>query len=674
MNDLEKVRKEIEELRKKIRYHEYLYYVKNQPEISDFEFDLLMKQLIAFEEKYPQFKTADSPSVRVGGEVAEGFESIRHEIPMMSLDNAYNYGELREFENRLKRILGHRNFTYVVEMKFDGLSLSLIYIDKILNVGATRGDGVFGEVVTQNVKTIRSIPLRLNYVGKQFDIDLKNKIEVRGEIILPIKHFEELNEFRKKEGQTPFANPRNAAAGTIRTLDSKIVASRKLDFYAYYLFVDGKVPFKTHYECLLFLESIGFKTSPLKKVCKNMREVEEFIEEIGNKKDSLGFEIDGAVIKVNEIELQKIAGSTAKFPRWAIAYKYPEEESITKVVDIIVQVGRTGALTPVAVLEPVFIDGSTVSRATLHNEDEIKRLDVRVGDYVIIKKAGEIIPKVVRVLKEKRNANLPLFKMPDKCPVCGGLVVRDVGEAIYRCVSVNCPAKLKGSILHFASKKAMNINGLGDSLVNQLVEKGLVKSIPDIYFMDFDSVSNLERMGEKSTENLFREIEDSKNRELYRLIFGIGIRYVGEKTAKILAEQFESMDTLMSSKYEDLIKIDEIGEIIARSVVDFFKDDKNREMMKRLKEAGVNMKSIKEKREDNLKGLTFVFTGTLSTMSRDEAKEIVERLGGNATNSVSKKTDYVVVGEKPGSKFIKAKKLGIKTLNEKEFLKLIGKE
>ncbi len=674
MSDLENVKREIEKLREKIRYHEYLYYVKNEPEISDFEFDLLMRKLIALEEKYPQFKTPDSPSERVGGKVSDGFSSIRHEIPMMSLDNAYNFGELREFGNRLVRIFGHRNFTYVVEMKFDGLSLSLIYENEILTVGATRGDGISGEVVTQNVKTIRSIPLKLRYVNVEGAIDLKKKIEVRGEVILPKKHFEELNEIRKKEGLPPFANPRNAAAGTIRTLDSKVVASRKLDFYAYSLFVDGKVPFNTHFESLLFLELIGFKTSPLKKVCRNMKEVEAFIEEIGEIKENLDFEIDGAVIKVNEIELQKMAGSTAKFPRWAIAFKYPEEEAITKVVDIVVQVGRTGALTPVAILEPVFIGGSTVSRATLHNEDEIKRLDVRVGDYVVIKKAGEIIPKVVRVLKEKRNGELPLFNMPDRCPICGGLVVRDSGEAIYRCVSVSCPAKLKGSILHYASKKAMDINGLGESLVNQLVDKNIVKSIPDIYFMDFEVVSNLERMGKKSTENLFKEIEKSKNRELNRLIYGIGIRYVGEKTARILAEKFKSMDALMSATYDELVKIEEIGEIIARSVVDFFRDEKNRDMIDRLRAAGVNMMGVDEKVDDKLKGLTFVFTGTLSSMTRDEAKEMVEKLGGKATNSVSKRTDYVVVGENPGSKYEKAKKLGVKVLNEKDFLKIIGKE
>ncbi len=673
MEDLEKIKKEIEKLREEIRYHEYLYYVKNEPEISDFEFDLLMKKLIALEEKYPQLKTPDSPSQRVGGEVADGFPSIRHSIPMMSLDNVYNFGELREFERRLKRLLGVDRLTYVTEVKFDGLSLSIIYENKILQVGATRGDGINGEVVTNNVRTIRSIPLKLQYVSQDGDIDLSQKIEVRGEVILPKSHFEEVNRQRVKENLPPFANPRNAAAGTIRTLDPKVVANRKLDFFAYSLFINEKIPFKTHFEVLKFLESIGFKTSPFKKVCHGADEVKEFIEEVGNKKETLDFEIDGVVIKLNDIALQERAGSTAKAPRWAVAYKYPEEETITKVIDIVVQVGRTGALTPVAILEPVFIGGSTVSRATLHNEDEIKRLDVKIGDYVVIKKAGEIIPKVVEVLKEKRDENVREFKMPRRCPVCGGLVVKDEGEAVYRCISVNCPAKLKGSILHYASKKAMDIEGLGKSLVDQLVEKKLIKSIPDIYFLDFEKVMSLERMGKKSTENLFEEIEKSKKREFHRLIYGIGIRYVGEKTARILAEKFKSMENLMKANMDELMAINEIGEVVANSVVNFFKDEKNRKMIEDLKRAGVNMEGRYESASGNLSGLTFVFTGTLSSMSRNEAKEKIESLGGKVTSSVSKKTSFVVVGKDPGSKYEKAKSLGVKIIDEKEFLKLIEK-
>ena len=673
MEDLEKVKREVEKLREEIRHHEYLYYVKNEPEISDFEFDLLMKKLIALEEKYPQLKTPDSPSQRVGGEVADGFPSIRHSIPMMSLDNVYNFGELREFERRLKRLLGVNELVYVTEVKFDGLSLSIIYENGILQVGATRGDGINGEVVTSNVRTIRSIPLKLQYVSKDEEIDLSQKIEVRGEVILPKSHFEEVNRQRVKENLPPFANPRNAAAGTIRTLDSKIVANRKLDFFAYSLFVNDGIPFETHFEVLEFLEKIGFKTSPFKKVCHGVDEVKEFIEEVGNKKETLDFEIDGVVVKLNDIDLQERAGSTAKAPRWAVAYKYPEEETITKVIDIVVQVGRTGALTPVAILEPVFIGGSTVSRATLHNEDEIKRLDVKIGDYVVIKKAGEIIPKVVEVLKEKRDENVREFKMPRRCPVCGGLVVKDEGEAVYRCISVNCPAKLKGSILHYASKKAMDIEGLGKSLVDQLVEKKLIKSIPDIYFLDFEKVVSLERMGKKSTENLFEEIEKSKKREFHRLIYGIGIRYVGEKTARILAEKFKSMENLMKANMDELMAINEIGEVVANSVVNFFKDEKNRKMIEDLKRAGVNMEGRYESASGNLSGLTFVFTGTLSSMSRNEAKEKIESLGGKVTSSVSKKTSFVVVGKDPGSKYEKAKSLGVKIIDEKEFLKLIEK-
>ncbi len=673
MEDLEKVKREVEKLREEIRHHEYLYYVKNEPEISDFEFDLLMKKLIALEEKYPQLKTPDSPSQRVGGEVADGFPSIRHSIPMMSLDNVYNFGELREFERRLKRLLGVNELVYVTEVKFDGLSLSIIYENGILQVGATRGDGINGEVVTSNVRTIRSIPLKLQYVSKDEEIDLSQKIEVRGEVILPKSHFEEVNRQRVKENLPPFANPRNAAAGTIRTLDSKIVANRKLDFFAYSLFVNDGIPFETHFEVLEFLEKIGFKTSPFKKVCHGVDEVKEFIEEVGNKKETLDFEIDGVVVKLNDIDLQERAGSTAKAPRWAVAYKYPEEETITKVIDIVVQVGRTGALTPVAILEPVFIGGSTVSRATLHNEDEIKRLDVKIGDYVVIKKAGEIIPKVVEVLKEKRDENVREFKMPRRCPVCGGLVVKDEGEAVYRCISVNCPAKLKGSILHYASKKAMDIEGLGKSLVDQLVEKRLIKSIPDIYFLDFEKVVSLERMGKKSTENLFEEIEKSKKREFHRLIYGIGIRYVGEKTARILAEKFKSMENLMKANMDELMAINEIGEVVANSVVNFFKDEKNRKMIEDLKRAGVNMEGRYESASGNLSGLTFVFTGTLSSMSRNEAKEKIESLGGKVTSSVSKKTSFVVVGKDPGSKYEKAKSLGVKIIDEKEFLKLIEK-
>ncbi len=660
----EEAEKRIKKLKEEIRHHERKYYVENSPVISDYQFDMLLKELEHLESLFPDLITHDSPTQRVGGEPVEGFLTVFHEKPMLSLDNTYSYEEIREFERKIKRIIPGEKIDYVAELKIDGLSMSIVYEKGLLVRGITRGDGVKGEDVTHNVKTIRSIPLV---------IDEKRKVEVRGEIYLPFASFKKINEERTERGEPLFANPRNAAAGSMRTLDPKEVSGRGLDSFIYYIFINGNEPFETHWENIALLKKLGFKTNPNTRYCENIEEVIEFCEEWNEKKEKLDYEIDGVVIKVNSVRLQKILGATSKFPRWAIAYKYPPKQAVTKLKKIIVQVGRTGALTPVAVFEPVELSGSIVSRATLHNEEEVQRKDIRIGDFIIVEKAGEVIPYVVASVKERRSGDEKIFEMPKNCPICGSKVYKPEGEVISRCLNASCPAKIKESILHFASRKAMNIEGLGDALVDQLVEKNLVKSISDIYNLKYEDLLNLERMGPKSSRNLLEQIEKSKENDLSKLIYALGIRYVGEHIAEILAENFESIDDLAKAKKEELLKIREIGEKVAESIEMFFKQKENLDLIDRLKSAGVNVRSKRERKivKDVLKGKTFVITGTLSKYTRDEAEKLIISLGGKVSSSISSKTDYLIVGSEPGSKLEKAKALGVKTITEEEFLEII---
>ncbi len=663
----EEAKEKIEKLKKEIRFHEYKYYVENAPVISDFEFDKLLKELERLESIYPEFITPDSPTQRIGEQPIEGFESVEHKNPMLSLQNAYSFEELFDFDAKVKKNTGISSVEYVTELKIDGLSISLIYENGILVRGITRGDGKRGDDVTHNVKTIRSIPLRIKE---------KRKVEVRGEVFLSKEAFEKINREKELKGEPLFANPRNAAAGTMRLLDPKEVARRGLDIFVYYIFINDTEPFDTHYENLKFLKALGFKVNPNSRLNKNINEVINFCKEWEPKREELDYDVDGIVVKVNDINLQKKLGATSKFPKWAIAYKFPPKQVRTRIKDIIVQVGRTGAITPVAVLEPVEVAGSTVSRATLHNEDEIRRKDIRIGDWVWLVKSGDVIPKITGVIKERRTGDEKEFKMPEYCPSCGAKLYKPEGEAIWRCPNVSCPAKLKGSILHFVSRDAMNIEGMGESLVQQLLDKKMLKDIADIYYLDPEKIEKLERMGKKSTENLMREIEKSKKNELYRLIYGLGIRLVGEYTAKLLASHFKSLDSLMNVGKEELTEINEIGEKVAESIVIFFNEERNLRVIEKLRKAGLNFYQKKEKEPvlAKFQGLQFVFTGELDKYSRSEAKKIVESLGGRVSSSVSKKTDYVVVGKNPGSKFEKAKSLGVKILNENEFLKLIGEK
>ncbi len=662
---LEKIKERIEKLREEIRFHEYKYYVENKPIISDYEFDLLLKKLEDLESKYPQFITPDSPTQRVGERPVEGFNSYEHEIPMLSLQNAYDFHEVEEFYKKILKFTNGRDFETVTELKIDGSSIALIYEDGVLTRALTRGDGRIGDDVTHSIKTIKSIPLRISD---------KRKIEVRGEVYLSYESFYKLNREREEKGEEPFANPRNAAAGTIRLLDPVEVSKRGLDAFFYYIFIEGKEPEKTHSKNLEILKKLRFKVNPHYKVNKNLSEIIEYCKVWDEKRKKLNYDVDGVVIKVNSIELQKELGFTSKFPRWAVAYKFPPEQAITRIIDIKLQVGRTGAVTPVAILEPVKIAGTTVSRATLHNEEEIKRKDVRIGDFVWLIKSGEIIPKITGVIKERRSGNEKVFKMPKNCPVCGAKLYKPPDEAVWRCPNISCPARLRESILHFVSRNAMNIEGMGEALVDQLLSHSLIKELSDIYYLRFEDVEKLERMGKKSTENLFKQIEKSKENELYRLIYGLGIRYVGEVTAKTLEEHYESLYKLMNAKFEELIEIKDIGEKVAQSIVSFFSEDRNLKVIEKLEKAGINFYRKQTKKSEKLKGKVFVFTGELKSYTRSKAKEIVELLGGKVSSSVSRKTDFVVVGENPGSKYKKAIELGVKTINEEEFLKLLKEE
>ncbi|MBP2071147.1 NAD-dependent DNA ligase LigA [Thermoanaerobacterium butyriciformans] len=651
------IEERINELRDKLNHHNYMYYVLDRPEIPDYEYDMMMRELIKLEEEHPEFKTPDSPTQRIGGEPIKEFEPFTHVVVMQSLANAFTEGELRDFDRRVRSSVG--DVEYVVELKIDGLSVELIYENGIFTIGSTRGDGYVGENVTNNLKTIKSIPLRLK--------DNLNLI-VRGEVFMPRASFEKLNEERELNGESLFANPRNAAAGSLRQLNPKITAKRDLDIFVFNLQRIEGVELKTHVEALEFLKEQGFKVSPHLKKCKNIDEVIEDINYIRTIRDSLPYDTDGAVVKVNDLEKREILGSTVKDPRWAIAFKYPAERQKTKVKDIIVQVGRTGALTPTAILEPVKIAGSIVSRATLHNEDYIKEKDIRIGDTVIIQKAGEVIPEVVSVVVEDRKGHEKYFNMPDTCPECGATTVRLPGEAVTRCTGLNCPAKLKRGIIHFASKDAMDIDGLGPAVIGQLLDNHLIHNIADLYYLKYDDLIKLDRMGDKSVKNLLNAIEESKGRDLDRVIFGLGIDLIGSKAASILANHFKTMDSLEEATFDELTDIEEVGPKMADSIIAFFKEKQNREILDKLKKAGVNMVKKKNENTSNIfDGLTFVLTGTLSSYTRDEAKKLIEERGGKVTGSVSKKTNYVVAGTDPGSKLSKAQQLGVKVIDEKEF-------
>jgi DNA ligase (NAD+) len=664
------VKKEIEELREKLRYHEYRYYVLDDPEISDAAYDRMMNRLKELEEAHPELVTADSLTVRVGGAPREGFSTVRHARPMLSLDNAFSYDALREWDRRVREGSGHEKIEYIAEHKFDGLSISLQYEDGVLVRGVTRGDGMTGEDVTPNVKTIRSIPLRVDAAVLK-----KNKLravfEVRGEIMMTKKAFEALNRKQEEIGGKIFVNARNSAAGAVRVLDPAITAARRLDFFAYYLLVDGKVPFPKHSESLQILKQLHFRASDDWKLCAGIEAVTAYCDDWDAKREKLAYEIDGVVVKVNSIPIQNELGYTSKAPRWAIAYKYPARQETTVVNDIIVQVGRTGTLTPVAVLEPVQVGGVTVSRSTLHNMDEIERLGLQICDTVLIERAGEVIPHVLKVVKEGKNRKP--FRMPKHCPECNSTIHHVEGEVAYRCVNAACPAKRKESLLHFAGRHAMNIDGLGDKIVDQLVDKGLVKDVADLYALKEDAVAGLERMAEKSAQNLLEEIEASKKNSLERLIYALGIQFVGERTGQLLAEHFSSLEELAAAEEEQLEEVPEVGPKVAASIVEFFSEAANRQLIKKLNKAGVHPTAEKRVvKSQKLAGKSFVFTGGLANRSREEAGELVVQHGGKISGSVSKKTDYVVVGTDPGSKYDKAKELGVTILSEKEFEKLLS--
>src|ERR1700674_1716326 len=665
------IQKKLEALREKIRHHEYRYYVLDDPEMSDADFDKLMNELKRLEAEHPELITPDSPTQRVGGKPREGFVKAKNSSPMLSLDNAYSEEELRDWERRVHELTGRTDLEYMCELKLDGMSLALVYSDGRLERGITRGDGTTGEAVTSNVRTVRSIPLTIAE-DKLKKAGIPTDFEVRGEMLMPLAAFRKLNEERERQGLATFANPRNFTAGTVRQLEPSITAQRRMDFFAYMLLKDGRTYFDRQSKTMDALELAGFKVNPNRKLAKNLEEVWKFIQSWESKRESLPYEIDGIVIKVDRTAWQRELGFTGKAPRWAIAYKYAARGGVTQIEDIVPQVGRTGKLTPVAWLKPVSIGGTTVSRATLHNMDEIERLGVKIGDWVEVERGGDVIPKVVKVVEDKDHPRgKKQFVMPEHCPVCGGNVVRTPGEVDHRCVNANCPAKLQGTILHFASRHVMNIDGLGEALVNQLTERGLVKNVADLYKLTKDDLLKLERMGEKSAENVLAEIGASKKLPLERVIYGLGIRFVGERTAQFLAEHFGSMEALMDAGEEELQQVNEVGPRIAQSIAEFFREPKNRTLVKDLHHLGLRLVGQKKERGTKLAGKTFVLTCTL-TRPRDQIKKMIEEAGGRVSGSVSKKTDYVVAGTDAGSKLDKAKELGVSVIGEKDLDKLLG--
>ena len=661
----QQAKKRIEELRKLTTYYAQKYYDEDAPEISDFEYDMLMLELRNLENTFPEFISTDSLTQKVGGTVKEGFEKVEHIVPLQSLQDVFDYESIYLFDEKMQEIAKQENkkLKYVVETKIDGLSVSLEYKNGVFVKGATRGNGLIGEDITENLKTIHTIPQTLKE-----PID----IIVRGEVFIGTKEFEKLNEEREAREEALFANARNAAAGSLRQLDSSITASRPLDIFVFNVQKSDNVAFTSHYESLLYLEKIGFQVNPVKILCTNMDEVITAIQKIGKDRPDLSFGIDGAVIKVDDLELRTKIGQTAKVPKWAIAYKYPPEKKETIVKDIVCQVGRTGVITPLAILEPVVVAGSTISKTTLHNEDFIKEKDLRVGDYVYIQKAGDVIPEIVEVIKEKRKGTEIIFEMPSICPVCGSPTFREPGEAAVRCIGIECPARTLRNIVHFASREAMNIEGLGEAIIEQLLNIHLIENIADIYYLKLEDVASLKKDGKKFAQNLIDSINHSKENDLDKLICGLGIRNVGSKLAKVLAKRFKSMKTLMNASIMDLNEIEEVGEIIANNVYEFFRQDQTIDLINRLKKANVNMEYLKmQESDDRFYGKTFVLTGALESFTREQASEIIENFGGKTSSSVSKKTSYVLAGEDAGSKLIKANELGIPVITEEEFNDMI---
>jgi DNA ligase (NAD+) len=653
---------ELEILREELRRHERLYYVLDQPEITDAEYDALMRRLRQLEDQFPELATPDSPTQRVGGKPREGFVKVRHSSPMMSLDNALNEGELRDFDRRVRELLGGAAYRYVAELKLDGLSMAAHYRDGQFVQAVTRGDGTVGEDVTENARTIRSLPLRANTRLEAF--------ETRGEAIMNRRAFERLNAGRDERGLARFANPRNAAAGSLRVLEPQITAARRLDYFAYLLLTDGRPAYDSHWQSLEELSRMGFKVNPNRRLCANVEEALAFCAEWEARRNDLPYEIDGAVLKVDSVEQQRTLAFTAKAPRWAIAFKYAARQAVTAVEGIELQVGRTGALTPVARLRPVEVGGVTVGRATLHNEDEIERLGLEIGDDVVIERSGDVIPKVVRV--HALGSYRRKFQMPSQCPVCGGTVVREEGESARRCINTNCSARLKESILHFASRGVMNIDGMGEALVDQLVDRGIVASVADLYDLTAGKLLSLERMGPKSAANILRNIENSKSNPLPRVLTALGIRFVGERTAELLAEEFGGLDMIAAAGAEELQDAPEVGPKVAESVFQFFREPRNQELVNRLRAAGLRFEYQSARPSGGaLDGLTFVLTGTLPTLTREEAKRLIEIAGGKVSGSVGKKTNYVVAGEDSGSKLAKARALGVQVVNEAQLLELI---
>ena len=664
MNKTE-AKKRIEELRKETAYHAKKYYDDDNPEISDFEYDMLMVELRNLEAKYPDLISKESLTQKVGGTVKEGFEKVTHEVPLQSLQDIFNFDDLYAFDERMKEQANKfsKELKYVVETKIDGLSAALEYKKGKFVRGATRGNGLVGEDVTKNMLTIKHIPKELKE-----PID----ITVRGEVFIGTNEFEKLNEERALEEQPLFANARNAAAGSLRQLDSKITEKRPLDIFIFNVQKSEDIKFTSHYESLLYMEKLGFNVNPVKILCNNIEEVIEAINKIGEQRKDLYFGIDGAVIKVDDLELREKIGSNYKVPKWAIAYKYPPEKKETVVKDIVCQVGRTGAITPLAILEPVVVAGSTISKTTLHNEDFIKEKDLKIGDHVYIQKAGDVIPEVVEVIKEKRTGKEIDFEMPKTCPVCGAEVVRLDGEAVNRCIGIECPAKILRNITHFVSREAMNIDGLGESIIEQLIEKGLINNIADIYYLTYEDISSLKKDGEKFTQNLLNSIENSKNNDLDKVICSLGIKNVGAKLAKILAKEFKNIDDLMNASVIRLNSINDVGEITANNIYEFFKQEQTIDLINRLKNAGVNMEYLQQESDDErFFGKTFVLTGSLSNYTRDEASKIIEDFGGKTSSSVSKKTTYLLAGEDAGSKLTKAEQLGVTIITEREFEDMI---
>ena len=666
-------KKRIEKLREELNFHNYRYYVLDDPVVSDAEYDRLMRELESLENQFPQLRTPNSPTQRVGAPPLDKFEEVRHVLPMLSLANAFEEAEVREFDDRLKRFLKNPgDIEYCAELKIDGVAVELVYVEGHFTTSSTRGDGLVGENVTQNLKTIKSIPLSL--IVKKSESP-PSRLEVRGEVYFPLKPFQELNLKREKSGDPIFANPRNAAAGSLRQLDSSITAHRPLDIFCHGIGQFTGAALASQWELLDSLKSWGLKVIPHRRLCGNVEEVFEYYRETDELREKLPYEIDGVVIKVNSFRLQETLGTIARSPRWALAYKFKPKQMTTRILDIKVNVGRTGALTPTAVLEPVRVGGVTVSSATLHNQDETDRKDIRIGDTVVVQRAGDVIPEVVKVIPEKRTGKEKKFRLPDRCPVCGSEVDRPEGESVARCTGIACPAKLKETIFHFASRDALNIDGLGEKIIEQTVDRELIKDYADLYKLTAEDLLTLERMGPKLANNILTSIQNSKKTTLDRLIYALGILHVGEHIAKLLAAEFSTLEELSQASLERLTAVKGIGEEIASSITKFFQQKGNQRVIQKLKEYGVEYPSRQARppRKDlKLEGKTFVFTGGLKTLSREEAESRVEALGGKASSSVSKKTAYVVAGEDPGSKYEKAKALGVKILSEDEFLELLG--